>query len=265
MKTIIIDDEPIALEKLRKYVEKDPVLELVGACTNGIEAKEYVTSNNIDLIITDINMPDINGMEFVGTLPNSPLVIFITAYAEYAVDSYKLNAVDYLLKPYSFADFQRAINRASERFESRRLKSGNGDDNSTENNDTPEIPLGVLLERGDFDAVFIKTDYKYIRVNLKDIIYIKGFGEYLQVYVKDMEHPMLTLSSFPAVMQLLPEQFVQVHRSYIVNLRYIKSIERSRVFISPEIIIPIGDSYRKDFFDYLRANSIGRSTRMEKD
>lgn len=236
LQTLIIDDEPIALEKLHNYVEKVPFLELAGACRNGIEASEMMAQKKFDVVFTDINMPDMTGLEFIGSLSNPPLVVFITAYADYAVDSYKLSAVDYLLKPYGFADFQRAANKVLEQYTLR----------------TPRV--GISRD----GSLFVKVDYNLVRVSLSDIRYIKGYGEYLQIYTVGAKTPMLTLSSFGAIKEKLSDNFIQIHRSYIVNMERIQSVSKGRVIMDAETDIPIGDSYRADFQNYVSSRSITR-------
>lgn len=233
LNTLIIDDEPIALEKLRSYVDKISFLELAGACGSGLEAGEIIATGNIDLIITDIDMPDLNGMDLIKTLNNPPLVIFITAYDRYAVDSYRLSAVDYLLKPYSFVDFQRGVNKAREIFMSRNIE-----------------PTSSRRE-----SLFIKVDYRYIRVKLAEISYIKGYGEYLQIFLKNRPNPLVTLSSFAAIKEKLSDSFLQVHRSFIVNMDNAEMIERNHIIVSEGTSIPVGDSYKTDFQRYLAAHS----------
>ena len=240
IRTLVIEDEPIALEKLRTYVEKTPQLELVGACDSAFDAMEYVSKGDVDLIITDINMPDLNGLDFVKTLKNPPMVIFITAYADYAVESYSVSAVDYLLKPYGYVEFSRAVNKAAEAYALRGLNSS-----ATERKD-------------DSDSIFFKTDYRYVRVSLADIRYIKGYGEYLQVYVAGEKNPVVTLSSFAAIKERLTDSFLQVHRSYIVNMNRVEQIERSRVVMDADTYIPVGESYKNTFLDYLARHSAGR-------
>ncbi len=244
LRTLIIDDEPIALAKLKSYVEKTPFLTLAGMCNSALEASAMLADENVDLIVTDINMPDLNGLEFVETLTSRPLIIFTTAYSDYAVDSYRLAATDYLVKPYGFADFQRAANRAREQHASQKTASTN---NSPI---TPHEP-----------SLFIKTDSRYIRVNLTDICYVKGYGEYLQVFIAGIKHPLLTLSSFASFKTHLSENFIQVHRSYIVNMNHVDHIERNRITMDAETIIPIGDSYRQALSDYLTKHSTGQATR----
>lgn len=240
IKTLIIDDEPIALEKLRTYVEKTPQLELVGACDSAFDAMEYVNDVDVNLIITDINMPDLNGLDFVKTLKNPPMVIFITAYADYAVESYSVSAVDYLLKPYGYVEFSRAVNKAAEAFALRKVSSATAE------------------RKEDADSIFFKVDYRYVRVSLADIRYIKGYGEYLQVYVEGEKNPIVTLSSFAAIKERLTDSFVQVHRSYIVNMNRVQQIERSRVVMDADTYIPVGESYKMAFQEYLARHSAGR-------
>lgn len=223
IRTLIIDDEPIALEKLRKYVEKTPFLELAGECRSGLEAIELLGQMSVDLIVTDINMPDLSGLDFVRALPSQPLVIFITAYADYAVDSYKVSALDYLLKPYDYAAFFGAVSKARERLE----------------HQSPQAPVQPSAQ-----SIFVKVDYRHVRVNLSDILYIKGFGEYLQIYLIDRDSPLTTLSSFAAIMERLTPDFIQVHRSFIVNINHIMQIERNRLLLPGETVIPVSDSYR---------------------
>lgn len=243
LRTLIIDDEPIALEKLRSYVNKVPFLELVGACHNGIDAIATMSSRQVDVVFTDINMPDMSGMEFVASLTSQPLVVFITAYADYAVESYKLSAVDYLLKPYGFTDFQRAANKVLEQYKLR----------SERVVQTPaETSSGSTS-----DSLFVKVDYRFIRVKLSDIRYIKGYGEYLQIFTIGTSTPLLTLSSFNSIKEKLTSNFIQVHRSYIVNMNVIESISKNRIVMDAETYIPVGDSYKDTFLTYLNTHSIG--------
>lgn len=244
LQTLIIDDEPIALEKLRNYVDKVPFLENAAVCRNGIDAAAIIATRPIDVIFTDINMPDMSGMEFIASLTKPPLVVFITAYPDYAVESYKLSAVDYLLKPYSFTDFQRAANKAWERYQlTRNVKTR----------------LNSETVPADDDSLFVKVDYRFVRLSLSDIIYIKGYGEYLQIHTSESHTPVLTLSSFGSLLQKLPPNFLQVHRSYVVNMNAIKSVNKSRIIFDSDVVIPIGDSYKDAFAEYLSAHSIGTS------
>lgn len=247
LRTLIIDDEPIALEKLRNYVAKTPSLELVAACESPLEATAAIASDDIDLIFTDINMPDLNGLEFVGSLQSPPMVVFITAYDNYAVESYRLSAVDYILKPYSLADFQRAANKALSLY---RLKMRESGLPASETAAAEAVPSPGTL--------FIKVDYRYINVRLADIRFIKGYGEYLQIFTLRRDSPLLTLSSFASIADRLPAHFLQVHRSYIVNMEQVERIERNRIVMDADTLIPVGDSYREAFAAYLSSHSVGR-------
>lgn len=243
LRTLIIDDEPLALEKLSSYVEKVPFLQLVAKCMSAVDATAVISAEEVDVIFTDINMPDLSGMEFVGSLSSSPMVVFITAHASYAAESYRVSAVDYLLKPYSFADFQRAANKVLEQYLLRHRKR-----DSTPSSDTP---------RHD-GSLFIKIDYRYIRISLTDIIYIKGYGEYLQVYIAGNPSPYVTLSSFSAIREKLSANFLQIHRSYVVNMDAVERIERGRIVMEGDTWLPVGDSYKTVLQDYLASHSVGQ-------
>ncbi|MDE6383735.1 MAG: LytTR family DNA-binding domain-containing protein [Paramuribaculum sp.] len=236
LKTIVIDDEPIALEKLRAYAMKVPYIDLLMAFDNPISALEYLSFHQVDLIFTDIEMPDLNGMDFVAGLTSPPMVVFTTAYDNHAVDSYRLHAVDYLLKPYSFVSFQQAAGRALEQARLREAPS-------------PEPSANL----------FIKTDTRYIKVDQADIYYIKGFGEYLQVYLRTQPTPLVTLSSFAAIRRHLGPEFLQIHRSYIVNLDNVRQIERSHITVADDTSLPVSDSYRAALQQYLSNRTIGGS------
>lgn len=240
IKTLIIDDEPIALEKLRNYVSRIPALELVGSFGNSVDAMKFIFENDVDLIITDINMPDLNGMDLVKTFAKKPMVIFTTAYPEYAIEGYKVSAVDYLLKPYGFSEFTQAINKAVDL--QCKVRSGLEPKDSS-----PD------------DSLFVKVDHRFIRVNIPEIVYIKGYGEYLQIYVARQSNPIITLSSFAAVKERLSDSFLQVHRSYVINMNKIVSIDRNRIKIIDDIEIPVGDVYKNDLQTYLMNHSIGKA------
>lgn len=246
IKTLIIDDEPIALEKLRSYVSKVPFLELVGECQSALEAVEVLSATEIDVIFTDINMPDLDGMGFISSLPHPPMVVFCTAYSEYAVESYRLSAVGYLLKPYGFPDFQRVANRV---LDIHRMRTG--------------ASAAAGAAHGD-ESIFVKVDYRYLRVSLPDIVYIKGYGEYLQIFLNGNPSPLLTLSSFAAIKEKLPGEFVQIHRSYIVNMNRVQRIEKSRVIIDEDTYLPVGDSYKNDFLQYVARHAVGNASRKEQ-
>lgn len=244
LSTLIVDDEPIALKKLRNYVEKFPELELVGECQSAIEAQSILRERAVDLLITDINMPDFSGMEFVKSLTAVPMIVFTTAYPQYAVESYRVDAIDYLLKPYQFTDFLRAINKCFDAYA------------------TKHQSPSVAIEKN--ESVFVKIDHRYIRLSSDEITYIKGFGEYLQVYREGNASPLVTLSSFAAIKERLSGNFLQVHRSWVVNMNKVAQIHRSRVLMTNGTEIPIGDSFKLQLQEYLRIYGIGK-TAINKD
>lgn len=250
LKTIIIDDEPIALEKLQSYVEKVPFLELMAAFDNSVDAAAFITSHQPDLIFTDINMPDLSGIEFAESLKgSSPMVIFITAHEQYAVESYRLSAIDYLLKPYGFSDFQRATNKALEQY-NLRAKSAHNSDTTHESS--------IQSSPASDNSIFIKVDYRYVRIDLESIRYVKGFGEYLQIFTLDAPKPLVTLSSFISFMKRVPEHFLQIHRSYAVNMNMVLQIERNRMVMDADTYLPIGELYKTKVMAWLSEHSIGK-------
>lgn len=239
IRTVIIDDEPIALEKLRKYVTRMPTLELAGVFGNPVDALKYIYDNDIHLIITDINMPDLNGMDLARTLTNKPMVIFTTAYPEYAIEGYKVSAVDYLLKPYGFSEFAQAVNKAVEIFEKTNQSPGPDD----------TVPA---------ESMFVKVDHRYVRVELSEIIYIKGYGEYLRIYIAGQPNPILTLSSFAALKKRLADNFLQIHRSYVVNMNKTAMVDKNRIKMTDGTELPVGDVYKAELQTYLATHSLGK-------
>lgn len=235
IRCLAIDDEPMALEKLKSYIDKVPYLELVAACECPSDAMKYMGDNEVDALFVDINMPDINGMEFVKGLSGSQMVVFTTAYSDYAAESYKVRAVDYLLKPYSFADFQKAAQSLLQCWKSRQNDRMAAQD----------------------DNIFLKVDYRYVRVSLRDIVFIEGMNEYLKVHLIAGD-PLLVHTSFKQMNGYLPDNFLQVHRSYVINVNYICEVERSMVLLKGGKRISISDSNRDAFMTYLKARSISR-------
>ena len=228
MNCIIVDDEPLATDLMIDFVKRIPFLMLLGTCKNAFEANEIIHKKNVDLLFLDIQMPNLSGIQLVHSLEKKPLVIFTTAYSEYAVESYDLNAIDYLLKPFTFERFLKAVNKAYALFSKK-------DDIQSEKDGQIE---------GD-KFIFVNADYKKVRINLKEILYIEGLSDYIKIYTGDK--PILTLLSLKAMEEKLPEnKFIRVHRSYIVSIHKIESIQRNRIIIG-KTRIPVGDNY-KDFF-----------------
>jgi two-component system LytT family response regulator len=237
---LAIDDEPLALEQLKIYIGKIPFLELVGACQSALEASKMLAEKKVDAIFIDINMPDLNGLAFVQTLVNPPLVVFTTAYSEYAVEGYKVDAVDYLLKPFGIDDFQRAANKVLRQY------------NAAHGN----ITADTLDED---DVIYLKADYRMVKVTISKIRYVEGMSEYLRIYLDGEKKPVIVLLSMKKIEERLPsDTFMRVHRSYIVNLKKIEAVSRNRILMDEDTYIPIGDNYKDDFFNYLNGKAITR-------
>ena len=225
MKAIAIDDEPIALEIIKSLASKVPFLDLKATFTDAFKALEYLQKEPIDLLFLDIKMPDISGIDFFNSLSKKPLVIFTTAYSEHAVTSFELDAVDYLLKPFSMARFLKGCNKAFELYNFR---------NATE---TP-------------DHLYIKTGYEQVKVMYDEIIYIEATGNYVTFVLKDKN--ILSRSTFSEAITLLPrEKFVRVHRSYVIAINKIDKVERNQVTIN-KIAIPVSEAYNDNLVAALK-------------
>ena len=242
LKCIAIDDEPLALRQITGYISKIPYLELSATFNNAIDAQQRLTEEPADLIFADINMPDLNGVDFVRALPDRPMVIFTTAYSEYAVEGFKLDAVDYLLKPFSFADFSRSAAKANSLYELRQNRRSEPQETASEA--TPR----------DKEYISVKADYKVSLVRIAEIIYLESEGEYVRMHLADGS-TLTTLFRLMNMETALPaESFMRVHRSYIVNLRAIKAYVKGRIFLSDNEYIPIGENYKEAFQAYIDKN-----------
>ena len=239
IKVLAIDDEPLALQQLVTYINKVPFLELAAQFQSAVEARAFLEQDNADAIFCDINMPDLNGMDFIKSLAAPPLIVFTTAYSEYAVEGFRVNAVDYLLKPFSLQDFQRAANKLLTQLS------------------TLNSPLSTLTSSPS-DYVFLKTDYRVIKVNIADIRYIEAMSEYLKVWREGETKPIITLLSMKKIEESLPDYFMRIHRSYIINLKKITEVNKNRVFLSEDTSIPIGDLYKEAFQTYLEGKFLGK-------
>lgn len=230
---IAIDDEMLALDLLEDNIKKVPYLELVGKCRSGFEALEIMSTRKVDLIFLDIQMPDISGIQFLKSLTHKPLVIFTTAYEKYALEGFELDVVDYLLKPFSFERFLKAVNKAKE------LLS------------VSDKPV-MSQEEHQSPFLFVKSDYKLIKITIRDILYVEGLKDYVKIFINDK--PIVTLMSMKTMEEKLPpSDFIRVHRSFIVNLRKINFIQRSMIRIG-NIEIPVGEIYRDAFFAIVNQN-----------
>ena len=242
LKCIAIDDEPLALRQITGYISKIPYLELSATFNNAIDAQQRLTEEPADLIFADINMPDLNGVDFVRALPDRPMVIFTTAYSEYAVEGFKLDAVDYLLKPFSFADFIRSAAKANSLYELRQNRRSEPQETASEA--TPR----------DKEYISVKADYKVSLVRIAEIIYLESEGEYVRMHLADGS-TITTLFRLKNMETALPaESFMRVHRSYIVNLRAIKAYVKGRIFLSDNEYVPIGENYKEAFQAYIDKN-----------
>ncbi len=230
MKCIIVDDEPLALEILSDYVSKTAGLDLVNTYTNPIEAFASIEKDKIQLIFLDVQMPELTGIQFMKLLGNKAKVILTTAYPEYALDGYEHNIIDYLLKPISFERFQKAIQKIG---------------SFTEVLNFSESKIGAE-DQNILEHIFVKTEHKIVRIDLNDILYIEGLKDYISIYTPSER--ILTLMNMKKVEELLPsKRFIRVHKSYIVSMEKIKSIEKNRIYIE-EQGIPIGDTYKDEFY-----------------
>ena len=236
IRCIAIDDEPLALKQIEDYIKKTPFLELIGLFDSPLDANEIVRQGEVDLMFVDINMPDLNGMDFVKMLENPPRVIFTTAYREYAVEGFKVEAVDYLLKPISYPDFYKSASRANAWFEVH--------------------PKGPEQIKNDDQFLFIKSDYRIIRINFQDILFVEAMSEYVKIHLAGSK-PVMSLLSMKQLEEQLPEhQFMRIHRSYIVNLSKVSVIERNRVVFDSKTYLPVSVQYKIKFQSWVDKNFV---------
>ena len=232
IKCIIVDDKPLAIDVLTHYIEKVPFLELTFSTTNPLEGLDKIIAGGVDLVFLDIQMPELTGLQFIKIIKDRCLVIFTTAYAEYAIDGFDNNAVDYLLKPISFERFYKAAEKA--KFLSSALKE-------TENEEIKPFPKKEIAH------IFVKTEYKLVRINTADIIYVEGMQNYVTIYTANEK--IITLQTMKKTEEQLPShQFVRIHKSFIVAINKINSIERNRIQIADQNIA-LGETYRDTFYD----------------
>ena len=242
IKVLAIDDEPLALQQLVTYINKVPFLELAGQCHSALEAQKLMEQEMVDAIFCDINMPDLSGMDFVRQLAAPPFIVFTTAYSEYAVEGYKVNAVDYLLKPFGMNDFLRAALKVQDQYNLR-------------HQETPQKQSSPVQADG---TIFVKTDYRVVRIAISDIRYIEGMSEYLKIHL-DNQKPIITLLSMKKMEDYLPPTlFMRIHRSYIVNLQKIQEVNKNRVILDADTYLPIGDLYKDRFNGYLEQKFLGK-------
>ena len=234
---IAIDDEPLAVKKISAYIQKTPFLELVAECRSAFEAMEIINNRTIQLIFIDINMPDLSGLEFVKSLADKPYIVFTTAYSEYAVEGFQVDAADYLLKPVTYSSFLKAANKVKNLIE------------LNANRQKESI-------RATINHLFVKSDYKLIRIELDDIKYIESQHEYIKIHLINSA-PVMTQLSMKAIEEQLPsDRFMRVHRSYIVNLKKISVVERNRIVFDGKVYLPVSDQYKEIFQEYIDGNFV---------
>ncbi|MFR9523764.1 MAG: LytTR family DNA-binding domain-containing protein [Rikenellaceae bacterium] len=226
---IVIDDEPLALQQIEQYVERTPILELKGSFDSAMSALDFLRQNSIDLLFVDINMPQISGLEFVEALPFDIKVIFVTAYREFALEGFSLDAADYLLKPLSYASFLKSVEKVHNRYFNR-----------------------TAAEKTDRDYIFLRSECRTVRVNFDEILYIESKREYLDIVLSNNE--IITIhGSMASILEKLPQnQFVKVHRSFIVNLFEVKVIERNTIVFGKQHI-PINDNAKEAIMKFINA------------
>jgi len=249
IKCIIVDDEPMALNLLESYVQKTPFLDLVKKCSNGFEALEAINGGNVQLAFLDIQMPELSGLELSKTLPKATRVIFTTAFNEYALDGFKAEALDYLMKPFGFDEFYNAATRAKEWF-------------ALVNNQGQAVPapaaavVAPIPAKQDKEFIFVKSEYKQLKIKLSEVLYFEGLKDYIKIWIEGNPKPILTLMSMKALEEDLPaDKFMRIHRSFIVSLDKVETIERNQVIINKERIT-VADQYKAAFKEFIKDNSI---------
>ena len=239
IKCAIVDDEPLAVNLLASYVEKIPFLELCGKYNNATDALHGIGEQPVDLLFLDIQMPELNGLELSKMIPENTRIVFTTAFDRYAVDGFRVNALDYLLKPISYADFMEACNKALQWFQ------------LVQQSEQPAAATPAAAAAEEPRSIFVKSEYKLLQINLDDIRYIEGLKDYVKIYTEQSQQPILSLMNMKAIEQMLPaSRFIRVHRSFIVQKSKIREIERNRIVFG-DVYIPIGDSYKQAFQDFI--------------
>ena len=235
LRCCIVDDEPLARDLIASYIEKTPFMELAGSFGSAQEAVRTVIEDNIDVIYLDINMPQLNGMEFARIVPPTCRIVFTTAYDKYALEGFKVNALDFLLKPVSYEEFVGSANRALAWCDLRRR---------AEAADTSR------------EYIMVKSEYRMVQIPVRDIMFIEGVKDYVKIYIEGEEKAIMTLMNMKTLERTLPaSRFLRVHRSYIINSTKIRVIERNRILFGRHAI-PVSDSYKQQFADYVAAHML---------
>jgi two-component system LytT family response regulator len=239
VRCIAIDDEPMALRQIKSYIERTEQLELIAACRSAFEAQEVLKTTSVDLLFVDINMPDMNGIDFVRSIDSGHFIIFTTAHPEYALEGFKLNAIDYLLKPFSYEEFMKATQKVISLVDL--VERCHAAESAITQNEA---------EASDKEVISVKADYKTQLVKVADIVYLESAGEYVRLHIEGSS-TITTLFRLKNMETTLPaDSFLRVHRSYIVNLKRISSYTKGRIFLDNGEYIPLGENYKERFFEY---------------
>ncbi len=239
IRCLAIDDEPLALRQLTAYLEKVPFFEVAGSCQSALEAIPFLDGQEIDVLFIDINMPDLNGLDFVKSLQHPPLVVITTAYQEFALEGFKIEAIDYLLKPFGMGDVLRAADKVKRQYDL--------------------LHTASIAPVDKDDAIFLKTEYKVVRIPIHEIVYVEGMSEYLRIHLSGNNKPVTVLLSMKKMEERLSgSDFMRVHKSYVVNLRHVTEINRNRIVLDGEKEIPVGDSYRDKLNSYISGKFLGK-------
>lgn len=234
MTIVAVDDEPLALQLITRYIEETPELRLLGKFLNPLEAADFLDLNSVDIVMLDIQMPGLNGIDFTRQMTRGPKVIFTTAFRKYAIEGFRLEVVDYLVKPFSYQDFLKAIHRAEKLISLEKRSYDN-------------------IESGS-EFLYLKSNYKIKRLNYNDILYIEGFNDYVKIYAASSPEPLQSQITLKVLETRLPAgKFMRIHRSFIVNLQRVDTVDRGRIVFG-KVYIPVGDQYKEKFEDYLKKN-----------
>lgn len=238
LKCCVIDDEPLASQLIASYIEKTPFMQLVGVYASAQEAVKVILENSVDLVFLDIEMPQLNGLEFAKIIPSTTRIIFTTAYDQYAIQGFKVDALDYLLKPINYEEFLTAVGKAQKWLSMQLNSTGNGSNR---------------------DYIIVKSEYRLVQIPTADILFIEGLKDYVKIYTTDEQKSIMTLMNMRTLEQSLPSsKFMRVHRSFIVNTEKIKVIERNRIVFGNKYI-PVSDTYKQAFSDYVASHLLSQN------
>ncbi|PNW27896.1 LytR/AlgR family response regulator transcription factor [Formosa algae] len=242
MKCIIIDDEPLAIDIVESYLNQIGGIDIIAKCTNPLEAITQLNKQHVDLVFLDIEMPNLSGIDLVKSIENLPQFIFTTAYPQYALDGFNLNATDYLVKPIPFHRFIKAVARAKEKYELLNLKPAIA---------TPTAETNILKPENDF--IFVKSEYENIKIKTEEITYIQGLKDYIKIHIEGTNKAVITLLSFKDMLEKLPRNnhFLRVHKSFIVNVNAIRALQKTKIVLQNDMRIPIGETFKKEVLERL--------------